>query len=534
MSATERSEPFDTVRDVTRDLLRSLGLTTIFGNPGTTEIGFLTDFPNDFRYVLGLQESVAVAMADGYAHAAGRAVLVNLHSAGGVGHGLGHVFTAYRNNTPMIVLAGQQVRSLMPSEPFLGATDATTFPRPYVKWAVEPARPQDVPAAIAHAHRVATQPPYGPVFVSVPADDWDAPCDPLPERPAIPGFGPDPDALAGLVAALDAASAPALVAGPGVDAEGAIDDLVALAERTRAAVWASPMNWRSSFPEDHPLFAGFLPPEERGTAETLRAHDLVVVLGAPAFLFHVFRGHTDLPLPPLYLVSDDEQVLARAREGTAVRSGVRAAIRAVTAATSEPARETPAGRVRRPRPPETTPPRVEWVFSMLADELAEDTLLVEEIPSHLLVRREYLPVRARRAGLLSTGGGALGYGLPAAVGAAIGAPDRKVVAVLGDGSSMYSIQGLWTAAREQLPVTFVVLDNGLYAAVDILAGPENAKMPGVELGGIDFVAVAGGMGLRTHRVTCPEELKPALTAALADDRPTLVHVTVDPNPTVLY
>ena len=524
----------NTVREVTRDLMRSLGLTTIFGNPGTTEIGFLRDFPEDFRYVLGLQESVVVAMADGYAHASGRAVLVNLHSAGGVGHGLGHVFTAYRNNTPMIVLAGQQVRSLLPGEPFLGALDATNFPRPYVKWAVEPARAQDVPAALARAYHVATQPPFGPVFVSVPADDWDAEADPHPERPAIPGFGPDPMALAALVSALDAATNPALVVGPGVDAEGAIPDVVELAERARAGVWASPMSWRSSFPEDHPQFLGFLPPEERGTVEALQGHDLVVVLGAPVFLYHVYRGSSDLTLPALFLVSDDEQVLARAREGVGIRSGVRAAVRALADSVAEPARPVPAGRTRRPRPPESTPITAEWVFATIADELPEDVLLVEEIPSHLLVRREYLPVRATRTGLLSTGGGALGYGLPAAVGAALGAPHRKVVAVLGDGSSMYSIQALWTAAREHLPVTFVIVDNAQYAAVDILAGPENGKMPGVELGGIDFSALAAGMGCHTHRVEHPHELKAALTSALADDRPTVVHVHVDPNPTVLY
>ncbi|OLF17711.1 benzoylformate decarboxylase [Actinophytocola xanthii] len=523
-----------TVRDVTRELLRELGLTTIFGNPGTTEIGFLRDFPNDFRYVLGLQESVAVAMADGYAHASGSAVLVNLHSAGGVGHGLGHVFTAYRNNTPMIVLAGQQVRSLMPGEPFLGAMDATLFPRPYVKWAVEPARPQDVPAALAHAHRVATQPPRGPVFVSVPADDWDAECAPLPLRPPVPGFWPDPEAIAGLAAALAVAERPALVAGPGVDAEGAIPDLVALAERTRSLVWASPMAWRGCFPEDHPQFAGFLPPEERGTVEALSHHDLVVVLGAPAFLYHVFRGAAELTLPPLYLVSDDEQVLARASAGVGIRSGVGAAVRALTAVAAEPSRPAPTGRTRRPRPPRSTPLTVDWVFSVLADVLPEDVLLVEEIPSHLLVRREYLPVRAPRTGLLSTGGGALGYGLPAAVGAAIGAPHRPVVAVLGDGSSMYSIQALWTAAREHLPVTFVVLDNAQYAAVDILAGPEGGKMPGVELGGIDFPSLATSLGCRAHRVTHPDDLEPTIATALTTAEPTLVHIPVDPKPTTLY
>jgi benzoylformate decarboxylase len=523
-----------TVREVTRDLLRAYGLTTIFGNPGTTEIGFLTGFPEDFRYLLGLQESVAVAMADGYAHASGRPVLVNLHSAGGVGHGLGQVFTAYRNNTPMIVLAGQQVRSLLPGEPFLGAVDATTFPRPYVKWAAEPARAQDVPAALARAYHVATQPPYGPVFVSVPADDWDAECEPLPHRPPVPGFGPDPAALADLVSAVDGAANPAFVVGPGVDAEGAIPDVVELAERARAGVWASPMSWRSSFPEDHPQFLGFLPPEERGTIEALQSHDLVVVLGAPAFVYHVYRGSSSLTPPPMYLVSDDEQVLARARFGVGVRSGVRAAVRALAGAIAPAARPVPAGRQRRPRPPETEPITAEWLFATMADELPADTLLVEEIPSHLLVRREYLPVRATRTGLLSTGGGALGYGVAAAVGAALGAPGRKVVAVLGDGSTMYSVQALWTAAREHLPVTFVILDNARYAAVDILASTDDPKMPGVDLGGIDFGKLATGMGCRAHRVEHPDELKPALTAALSDDRPTVVHVLVDPDPPALY
>ncbi|HEU5471686.1 MAG TPA: benzoylformate decarboxylase [Actinophytocola sp.] len=525
-----------TVRDVTRDLLRRLDLTTVFGNPGTTEIGFLRDFPEDFRYVLGLQESVAVAMADAYAQVSGKAVLVNLHSAGGVGHGLGHVYTAYRHRTPMIVVAGQQVRSLLqPGEAFLAADDAALFPRPYVKWSCEPARAADVPAAIARAYHVSTQPPYGPTFVSVPADDWDAPADPLPVRPRIGGYAPDPDALAELVAALDASARPAIVVGPAVDGDGAVPDVVALAQRCRAGVWASPMSPRSSFPEDHPLFQGFLQPEERATAEALAGHDLVLVLGAPVFTYHVFRGRNPVPLPPLYLISEDEQLLARAQTGVGIRATVRAAVRALTAAVAPADRAAPPPMARPPRPPGRSPLPVSYVFAELAEQLPRDAILVEEVPSHLNVRRAHLPVRATRTGLLSTASGTLGYGLPAAVGAALGCPDRRVVAVLGDGSSMYGIQALWTAARENVPVTFVILDNAQYAAVRILAESDGgAKMPGVELGGIDFVALAAGMGCATHYVEHPDELRAALAKALADDRPTLLHVRVDPDPHPLY
>jgi benzoylformate decarboxylase len=526
-----------TVRDVTREVLRTYGLTTVFGNPGSTEIGFLRDWPSDFRYVLGLQESVAVAMADGFAQAAATPVLVSLHSAGGLGHALGHVFTAYKHRTPMVVLAGQQVRSLLQhGEPFLAADDAATFPRPYVKWSCEPARAADVPAAIARAYHIATQAPCGPTFVSVPADDWDEEAAPLDIRPPIAGYAPDPAALAGLAAALDAASRPVLVAGPGVDTAGAVPDLVALAERCRAAVLASPMSHRAAFPENHPLFQGFLQPAERPTAEVLAGFDLVVVLGAPVFTFHVVRGAEDLPaLPPLYVLSDDEQILARAKTGTGIRAPLGAAIRTLTELVTPSGRDAPPPLARPARPPERSPIPVSAVFAELNELLDENTIFTEEIPSHLNVRRRYLPVRALGTGLLSTPSGTLGYALPAAIGAAMARPDRRVVALLGDGSSMYGIQALWTAAAERVPVTFVVLDNSQYAAVGILAQSDGgAKVPGVELGGIDFVALAAGMGCATQLVEHPQDLRPALAKALADDRPTLVHIKVDPNPERLY
>ena len=162
-----------TVRESVFGLLRAFNLTTIFGNPGSTELPMFRDFPADFRYVLGLQESVALAHGRRLRAGHGQAALVNLHSATGVGHALGNLFTAYRNQTPLVITAGQQARSILPFEPFLYATQAAEFPKPYVKWSCEPARAEDVPAAIARAYYTAMQPPRGPTFVSIPVDDWD-------------------------------------------------------------------------------------------------------------------------------------------------------------------------------------------------------------------------------------------------------------------------------------------------------------------------------------------------------------------------
>jgi benzoylformate decarboxylase len=525
-----------TVRDATRELLRELGLTTVFGNPGTTEVPFLTDWPDDFAYVLGLQESAVVAMADGYAQAARRAVLVNLHSAGGVGHALGSVFTAYRNRTPMIVVAGQQVRELLPHDPFLGAVDASEFPKPYVKWSIEPATAEDVPAALARAYHVATQAPQGPVFVSVPADDWDvATGRPIVSRPRIRGFAPDPEALEGLATALEAARRPAIVVGGAVDQDGAVAEAVALAERLNAGVWVAPMSFRCSFPEDHSLFQGFLQPERGAISDALAAHDLVLVLGAPAFTYHVNRGRGEALLPPLFLVSDDEQVLARAFEGTGIRATQKLALRALLDVVAEASRPAPPPLVRPAKPAATGPLTAEYVNATLAELLPDNALVVEETPSHRNILHDHLPITATDTGFLTMASGCLGYGLPAAVGAAIARPDRKVVAVVGDGSSMYGIQALWTAAREQLPVTFVIIDNAEYAAVRILGDSiGGAKLPGTQLGGIDFPALAASMGCEAYAVTDPSSLTPILTRALADPRPTLIHARVSSTADTLY
>src|ERR1700709_1632597 len=229
-----------TVKDATLNLLRAFGIKKVFGNPGSTELPFLSDWPDDIDYVLGLQEASVIGMADGYAQATRNAAFVNLHSAAGVGNALGNVYTAHRNQTPMVITAGQQARSLLPLQAFLQAERASEFPRPYVKFSVESARAEDVPASIARAYYVAMQPPCGPTFVSVPIDDWTHPTQPVQARSISRELGPDAQAMRALAAALTDSKRPALVVGPAVDRAQAVDPMVQVAEKAKAAVWVSP------------------------------------------------------------------------------------------------------------------------------------------------------------------------------------------------------------------------------------------------------------------------------------------------------
>ncbi|HEU5432314.1 MAG TPA: benzoylformate decarboxylase, partial [Thermomicrobiales bacterium] len=330
-----------TVREATWDLLRSLGMTTIFGNPGSTEEPFLQDFPDDLRYILGLQEAAVIGMADGFAQASDNAAFVNLHTAPGVGHAMGNIVTAWHNQTPLVVTAGQQTRAMLAMEPWLVNREAVDLPKPYVKWSNEPPRPQDVPAAIERAYHIAMQPPRGPVFVSIPMDDWDAPATPRPCRAVSRRAAPDPAALDRIADRLRASRAPAIVAGPGIDRAGGWEAAVALAERLEAPVWSAPAPERAGFPQMHRLFQGFLPLAIGPIADALAPHDLVLVFGAP-----IFRYYPYIPGPilaagtRLVLITDHPDEAARAPVGDAAIGDVALAIAGLLARLEElPPRE---------------------------------------------------------------------------------------------------------------------------------------------------------------------------------------------------
>jgi benzoylformate decarboxylase len=524
-----------TVKQATFDLLRGLGITKVFGNPGSTELPFLADWPDDIDYVLGLQEASVVGMADGYAQATRNAGFVNLHSAAGVGNALGNIFTAHRNQTPLVITAGQQARGILPLQPFLYAERASEFPRPYVKFSVEPARPEDVPAAIARAYHVAMQPPCGPTFVSIPIDDWDHPAQPITARSVSRELGPDPQAMKALAAALAASKHPALVVGPAVDRAEAVALMVQVAEKTRASVWISPFSARCSFPERHPLFAGFLHASPGQLSDALKPHDLVVVIGAPVFTFHV-DGHAAIfdGATTLFQITDDADAAAITPTGTSIIATMTPALAMLLELLPEAKRTAPAGRVLPGAPQAADPIPVDFLLHTLTTAMLQDAALVEEAPSHRPLMHKFMPMRGEDSFYTMASGG-LGWSLPAAVGLALGRPDRRTVCLIGDGSAMYSIQALWTAAQRKLPLTIVVINNLGYGAMRSFSQVMQVRnVPGLELPGLDFVKMAEGMGCDAVRVVRSSELAPALKRALSHEGASLVEVIVDSAVPLLY
>jgi benzoylformate decarboxylase len=526
-----------TVRDATFDLFRAHGMTTMFGNPGSTELPMLAEYPSDFRYVLGLQEAVVVGMADGFAQASGQTTVVNLHTAPGVGNAMGAIFNAQANHSPLLITAGQQARAQITLQANLTNRDATRMPHPLVKWSFEPARAEDVPLALGHGAHLAGLAPRGPVFVSVPMDDWYAEVDDgdaaaAIERKVTGRAAADPEAVRGLAERLDAASNPVLVAGPDIDASGAWDLGVALAERQRLPVWASPATGgiRLGFPEGHPNFRGVLPPAIGPIGQTLEGHDLILVVGSSVFPYY---PHIPGPLLPegakLVAITSDPDEAVRAPMGDAIVADVKLTLEALLAAVPESSRPAPEPN----QPPQEIPPsdplNASTVHTALAEVLPEDAIVVLESPSSTLALRNQLRISRPGSYYFSAGGG-LGFGLAASVGVQLAQPDRPVVCVLGEGSAQYAITAFWSAVAYNAPVTFLVVSNEEYAILKWFAEVEQVSgAPGLDLPKLDVASVAEGYGVKAHRAGDRDAVSGALSSALASSQPELVEVPVAPG-----
>ncbi|MGI4790055.1 MAG: benzoylformate decarboxylase [Janthinobacterium lividum] len=519
-----------TIREETYRLMRSLGLTTVFGNPGSTEETFLENFPSDFNYILGLQEATVMAMADGYAQATGKPAFVNLHTAPGVGNSIGNLLGAWHNKTPLIVTAGQQTREMLLLEPWLTNIDATELPKPYVKWSYEPARAEDVPAALMRAFAAALQPPSGPVFLSIPMDDWDKESErETPTRQISTRVAPDPETLAEAASALSAAQNPVLIFGPGVDRSNGWEFAVTLAEKLRAPVYGTPAAERAGFPENHPQFQGALPFAIKPLGDKLAGHDVALVVGAPVFRYYPYVPGEYLPSGlRLIHITDDPGEAARAPVGDSILGDPALALASLTGMVSPSGRSLPEPMPKQPTPEAATPITPDYLFYALAQARPENAVLVQESPSNMKPLHSRLP-STHPASYFSMASGGLGFGLPASVGIALAERDtgrnRPVIAVIGDGSFLYSVQSLWTAAQHNLPLLVVVPQNTEYAILKSFAEfGETPGVPGLDLPGLDLVSIAQGFGCVAKRVDNPEEVTAAVKEALASGKPTVLVV----------
>jgi benzoylformate decarboxylase len=537
MTSSATGFPGPTVRDAVYDVLRARGLTRIFANPGSTEVSFLGAMPDGFEFVLALHEGPLVGMASGYAIGRGEPSFVLLHTTAGLGHAVSALATARVNRAPLVVLVGQQDRRHLAQEPFL-AGRLQGLAGDYPVWVNQPVRPQDVPGAVDRAWHEARA-GRGPALVIVPMDDWLAPAGEPHEltapRRSLESRAAEPSAVAELAALLAEAESPALVVGAGADDPAAWAGLVDLAERLACPVWQEAFGARAGFPQDHPRFAGHLPAGRRRLREALAGHDLVLAVGAP-----VFRQYPYEPGPlvqegtRLAMVTDDPEEAHRSPVELALvasPAAVVAELARVVAPRDGPAPQ-PLERPPAPAPPGPGEPlRAGHVLEALWERLPDHAIVLEEAPSAKPELQARLLAR-QPLGFLSVAMGGLGFGLSAPIGLRMALPERPVVAVVGDGSALYAIQALWSAARYRAGAIFVVLANGGYQIMNRLAEAQGEAAPWPGFEDIDIAAMARAQGCPAQRVETHDQLEAALDEALADrgrSEPLLLEVLVAPD-----
>jgi benzoylformate decarboxylase len=528
------------------DILRGEGVDRIFGNPGTTELPFLAalsateDAP---EYVLGVHEGAVVSMADGYARGTGRPAFVSLHIAAGLANGLIGLLNARRSRTPLVVTAGQQDRRHLQQDPMLSG-DLLGLATPAVKATYDIQHARDLPLALRRAFALSQRPPAGPVFLSLPMDllaedtEIEVPARTAPPRPT-PAAGLDRAAVL-----LGGAARPVIVAGDGVGREDAVAALVHTAEACGATVHHQPMADCLNFPASHPLYAGMLPPRHDAIRAALASYDTVLIVGAHAFTPHHYSPGPALPpgITVVQLDSDADEIgrnfpadaglvgalapslhrLAELlREQVPDHTAKARVLRAGERHTAERNRAESAARAAY-----SAAPLAPWAAAhAVARGLPPDAVVVEEaITVGLLLRRL---LRLDRPGSYThTVGGGLGWGIGAAVGRSLAEPRRPVVSVLGDGCALFGLQGLWSAARQQVPVLFVVMGNGTYRTLQDTYGAMGGRgvCPGTELGALDFTRAAHFFGVDAVRADSADHLGELVAGVGELSRPMLVDV----------
>lgn len=530
-----------TVKDVTFDLLRKLDLTIVVGNPGSTEETFLKHFPDDFTYILALQESSVVGIADGLSQGLKKPVMVNVHTGAGMGNAMGCIVTAHVNKTPLIITAGQQTREMLLHEPFLTNIEAATLPKPWVKWSYEPSRPEDVPGAFMRAYATAVQQPTGPVFLSLPLDDWDKDMDDREVfRTTSTRTAPDPQRVADFAGVIDASRNPVLIYGGDISRSNGWEEGIAFAEKLNAPVWIAPFSELVSFPENHPLFTGVLPSAIGPLSTALKGHDLVIAMGCSVFRYYPWVPGDYLPAgAKLLQITDDPYEAAKAVVGDSLISDSRLALIELAKSIESRPAKAPNKPLRQNKDNADvleqagSPLTARQLFAALSRSLPEDFILVQESPSNIPELGESrLGTIAKPDSYYTMGSGGLGWDLPAAVGLAVAEKrlerNRPVIVIIGDGSFQYSPQAIWTAVQQNLHIVIVALRNEEYGILKAFARLEKTPgVPGLDLPGLDIASLGKGYGAKSCYAKTLEEIEAHFQQALNETGVTVIEVPID-------
>ena len=535
-----------TGREVVVEVLRTEGVTHVFGNPGTTELPLMDALAeqSEIEYVLGLQEATCVGMADGYAQATGRPAFVNLHTSAGLGNAIGQLTNAQANGTPLVITAGQQDYRHIAADPLL-AGDLVGLARSVSKWAHEVRTIDELAVILRRAFHDAASPPTGPVFVSLPMniidETTDTPVIP-PSRIARSSVAGGLDELADLLLSTDPTKL-AIVAGDEVSASGAIDALVAVAEALGCTVHASPLHSTTVFPARHPLYAGPLAPMAAAIAPTLAAYERVLLVGGRAFMVYPYSPGSALPatVELLHLSPDAGQLGRTYPTRLGLVGDPKATLEALLPLLGSRVTGDAANGMSEPSPFEATalgryddvPMHPMAAAHALLRALPPDTAVVDEaITTGTYVRGFHQPSIGGRYYFCR--GGGLGWGMPAALGVSLGLDRAPVLCVVGDGSAMYSPQALWTAAHDELPVVFAVVNNRQYLILkNALRGRGGAattsgRMLGMDIidPPIDYCALAASMGVASTNVERAGEVGDTVRAAIEAGRPHLLELPI--------
>ena len=544
-----------TGRDAFLRVLKDEGVTKMFGNPGTTELPIMHALSSapEMGYVLALQEAVVIAMADGYARASGKLVSCNVHVAPGLGNAIGSIYTSMMSGTPMIVTAGQQEQGHGLTEPLLYAP-LVPIAQPVVKWATEVNRIEDLPRILRRAAKVAMTAPTGPVFISLPGDilNNEAAIDMGEVTRVDTAVRPSDAALEQLARRLLSAKKPVILAGHEIATSDAFAEATELAETLGAPVLQQTVAWGAHFPSEHPAYLGALNRDQKYVRRILSDYDLMLCVGSDVLKMSVW-SETE-PLPETTKVAmiglRDWEMGKNFPAEIALRADVKETLKALVpllkklggAKLAEQAKASlaeiatrnwsaqRAQKAAKVSTPTTSPLPAEWLMMRLSDKLPKDAIIVEEGLTSTATLPSYFPFRDRNSFFGNVSGG-IGWGIAAAVGVQIAEPKRRVVAVIGDGSAMYSISAIWSAANQKLPVIFLITNNEGYQILknrlklfhgnDTPIGMDFNDPP------MNIAKIAEGFGLPAERVDTAEGFDAALDRALArTDGPTLIEAMV--------